>query len=227
MSAGATFAAVLWDMDGTLIDSEPLHFRSMISVLDGLGVRAAPELQSVLTGMSASEVFQFCRSEFSLVITEAEWARRRTAFYLRGAMNLAPRTGALEVFKELAGSGVAQAIVSNSDRVILGANLKALSLDAEKWVNVSRSDVARAKPHPEPYLLAARQLGVSAGACVVVEDSLPGVRAGRAAGMCVWYWPQDGSDAADAADAFSPLGGDDDLIGRALSRLPGIRRAKT
>lgn len=223
MSAAATFAAVLWDMDGTLIDSEPLHFRSMTSVLDGLGVRASPELQSVLTGMSASEVFQFCRSEFSLVITEAEWAHRRTAFYLDGAMNLAPRTGALEVFKELARSGVAQAIVSNSDRVILSANLKALGLDAEKWVNVSRSDVAHAKPHPEPYLLAARQLDVSASACVVVEDSLPGVRAGRAAGMCVWYWPQDDSG---AAEGFSPLGGDDDPIGQALSRLPGIRRAK-
>lgn len=222
MSAVATFAAVLWDMDGTLIDSEPLHFRSLASVLDGFGVRADPGLQERLIGMSTSEVFQFCRAEFSLEITESEWGRRRTDFYLDGAASLTPRPGALEAFKSLAGAGVAQAIVSNSDRVIVDVNLRALGLDGQRPVSISRSDVVKAKPHPESYLLAARALDVSAETCIVVEDSLPGVCAGKAAGMRVWYWPQDGSGAAEDIPRW---GDDEDIVGRELSRLSGIRRA--
>lgn len=223
MRAVAAFAAVLWDMDGTLIDSEPLHFRSLLGVLDALGIRASANLQSRLTGMSASEVFQFCRAEFSLEITESEWGRRRTDFYLDGAASLTPRPGALEAFKSLAGSGVAQAIVSNSNRVIVDVNLRALGLDEQRPVSISRSDVVNAKPHPEPYLLAARVLDVSADACVVVEDSLPGVRAGRAAGMHVLYWPQDRLGATE--DCL--LGcNDGSLICRTLRQLPGIQPTK-
>lgn len=211
-------------MDGTLIDSEPLHFRSLASVLDGFGVRADPGLQERLIGMSTSEVFQFCRSEFSLEITESEWTRRRTAFYLDGAAGLVPRQGALEAFKSLARSRIAQAIVSNSDRVIVDANLRVLGLDGQRPVSVSRSDVLNAKPHPEPYLLAARALDVSADACVVVEDSLPGVRAGRAAGMHVLYWPQDRSDVTEDYLLGRKLGQNDDgLICRTLRQLPGIQ----
>jgi HAD superfamily hydrolase (TIGR01509 family) len=187
---GKYHSAVLWDMDGTLIDSEPLHFQSMVHALASFGIPADEGLQAKTTGLSESEVLAFCRSELGVTVSHERWADLRNTYYLARAGSLAARPGALPVFLQLKRRGIPQAVVSNSARTIVDANLRALSLHDGAVPSISRNDVRMAKPHPEPYLMAAAALGVEARACLVVEDSLAGTRSGVAAGMHVLYWPE-------------------------------------
>lgn len=187
---GKYHSAVLWDMDGTLIDSEPLHFQSMVHALASFGIAADGGLQARTTGLSESEVLAFCRSELGVTVSHERWADLRHTYYLARAGSLAARPGALPVFLQLKRRGIPQAVVSNSARTIVDANLRALSLHDGAVPSISRNDVRMAKPHPEPYLMAAAALGVEARACLVVEDSLAGTRSGVAAGMHVLYWPE-------------------------------------
>ena len=187
---GKYHSAVLWDMDGTLIDSEPLHFQSMVHALASFGIAADGGLQARTTGLSESEVLAFCRSELGVTVSHERWADLRNTYYLARAGSLAARPGALPVFLHLKRRGIPQAVVSNSARTIVDANLRALSLHDGAVPSISRNDVRMAKPHPEPYLTAATALGVEARACLVVEDSLAGARSGVAAGMHVLYWPE-------------------------------------
>lgn len=184
------YAAVLWDMDGTLIDSEPLHFRSMAHALASLGVAADESLQAKTTGLSESEVLDFCRSSLGITVSAERWAELRNSYYLPRAASLAARPGALAIFLGLRQRGIPQAVVSNSARLIVDANLRALLLGDDAIPSISRNDVRMAKPHPEPYLLAAAMLGLRPAECLVIEDSLAGVRSGVAAGMHVLYWPE-------------------------------------
>jgi len=177
-------------MDGTLIDSEPLHFQSMVHALASFGIAADGGLQARTTGLSESEVLAFCRSELGVTVSHERWADLRNTYYLARAGSLAARPGALPVFLQLKRRGIPQAVVSNSARTIVDANLRALSLHDGAVPSISRNDVRMAKPHPEPYLMAAAALGVEARACLVVEDSLAGTRSGVAAGMHVLYWPE-------------------------------------
>lgn len=184
------YAAVLWDMDGTLVDSEPLHFRSMAYALASLGVQADEGLRAKTTGLSESEVLDFCRSSLGISVSAESWTELRNGYYLARAATLQARSGALPIYLGLAQRGIPQAVVSNSARPIVDANLRVLSLDAAVIGSVSRNDVLMAKPHPEPYLLAAAMLGLRPAECLVVEDSPAGARSGVTAGMRVLYWPE-------------------------------------
>lgn len=184
------YSAVLWDMDGTLIDSEPLHFRSMAYALSSLGVTADKGLQARTTGLSESEVLDFCRRSLGITVSAESWAELRNSYYLARSSTLQARHGALPIFLRLAQRGIPQAVVSNSARPIVNANLRALSLQDGEITSISRNDVRMAKPDPEPYLLAAAAIGLDPPACLVVEDSLAGARSGIAAGMHVLYWPE-------------------------------------
>jgi len=188
--ASKSHSAVLWDMDGTLIDSEPLHFQSMVHALASLGVPAEAGLQARTTGLSESEVLAFCRSHLGIAVSPDRWAELRNSYYLARAGSLVARQGALPIFLRLKRRGIPQAVVSNSARPIVDANLRALSLHDDGLPSVSRNDVRMAKPHPEPYLMAAAALGLEPTACLVVEDSLAGTRSGVAAGMHVLFWPE-------------------------------------
>ncbi len=102
--------------------------------------------------------------------------------------------------------GVVQAVVSNSDRLIVDANLGAVGIVEPGFKTVSRNDVAEGKPHPEPFLRAAWLTGIDPADTVVMEDSFTGARAGLAAGMRTIFWPErpmqglEGSLEADTAE---------------------------
>ena len=184
------YSAVLWDIDGTLIDSEPLHFRSMVHALSSLGFPADEGLRAKTTGLSESEVLDFCRRSLGITVSAEIWTELRNSYYLARSTSLQARRGALPIFLRLAQRGIPQAVVSNSARLIVDANLRALSFDAAEVLSISRNDVRMAKPHPEPYLLAAATLGLPPSECLVVEDSFAGTSSGVAAGMRVLFWPE-------------------------------------
>ena len=184
------YSAVLWDMDGTLIDSEPLHFQSMAHALATFGIAADAGLQAKTTGLSESEVLDFCRSNLGITVSHEHWTALRNGYYLARTQTLEARQGALPAFLRLKQRGIPQAVVSNSARPIVDANLRALSLHDEGITSISHNDVRMAKPDPEPYLMAAATIGLDPAECLVIEDSLAGARSGIAAGMHVLYWPE-------------------------------------
>jgi HAD superfamily hydrolase (TIGR01509 family) len=186
----ASFRAVLWDLDGTLIDSEPVHRASITEALARLEVAATPELHQALFGRSPADLYRYCAERYGLDVTFQELSALKHDAYAGLAEGITPRGRALDLFRALEQRGVPQAIVSNSDRIIVDVNLRAVRLLVPGLVTVSRNDVREGKPSPEPFLRAAWLLGVAPGECVVVEDSPVGAAAGIAAGMGVIGWPE-------------------------------------
>jgi len=84
-----------------------------------------------------------------------------------------------------------QAVVSNSDRIVVNANIRVLGLEKPGFISVSINDVLNGKPHPEPYQRGAALLGVEPHQCIAVEDSPTGARAALAAGTRIIAWPED------------------------------------
>jgi HAD superfamily hydrolase (TIGR01509 family) len=182
--------AVFWDMDGTLVDSEPLHDAALASAMRSVGLTPPPDLHERVLGRSAAYVYQMMREEFGLTLPFDDWIARKYDYYIANVGGLKPRPGAIEIFRELQARGVAQAIVSNSDRVIVDANLRTVGLVYAGMHTVSRNDVREGKPHAEPFLRAAWLAGVEPGECVAVDDSATGASSGLAAGMKTLFWPE-------------------------------------
>ena len=182
--------AVFWDMDGTLTDSEPLHEAALIAALRSAGVTPPSDLHERVLGISAWPVYEMLRDEHGLALPFDEWIVRKSDHYWPLVDGLKPRPGAVEIFNELRARGVAQAVVSNSDRMVVDANLSAVGLAYPGMRTVSRNDVREGKPHPEPFLRAAWLAGVDPGDAVAVDDSWTGATAALAAGMKTIFWPE-------------------------------------
>ena len=188
--------AVLWDMDGTLALSEPLHMRTLIAALARHGVQAGDELHPLMFGLTGREVHRICCERFGIDADFDAWSAYRAARYVAEAPQLAPRPGALEVWRAARAAGLRQAIVSNAGRMLLEANLNALGLQTPELVSVSANDVRHGKPDPEPYLRAAYLLGVAPHDACAVEDSPAGAQAALAAGMRVLGWAAEAAHTA-------------------------------
>jgi HAD superfamily hydrolase (TIGR01509 family) len=182
--------AVYWDMDGTLIDSEPLHDDALVVALRGLGIEPPHDLHERVLGIAAYPVYEMLRKEVGLDLPFDQWIVRKYAHYLENAGGLLPRPGAVEIFNELKSRGVVQGVVSNSDRLIVDANLHAIGLHEAGMRTVSRNDVREGKPSGEPYLRAAWLTQIDPADSVVMEDSWTGSEAGIAAGMRTIFWPE-------------------------------------
>jgi len=183
--------AVFWDMDGTLIDSEPLHERSLSAALLDLGIMPPEDLHQRIIGVAAMPVYEMLRDELGLALPFPEWIVKKYEHYFGHVGTLKARPGSVEVFNLLRAQGVPQVIVSNSDRLVVNANMKAIGLDWPGQRSISRNDMRNPKPDPEPYLQAARLVGVEPAECFVIEDSVPGATAGVEAGMTTLLWVQE------------------------------------
>ena len=182
--------AVFWDMDGTLVDSEPLHEAALVAALRSVGIAPPVDLHERVLGVAAGPVYDMLRDQFGLDLPFDDWIVRKYDHYMPMAKTLKPRPGAIEVFNELRALGVQQAVVSNSDRVIVDANLSAVGLIYPGMRTISRNDVREGKPHPEPFLRAAWLAGVDPADAVAVDDSVTGATSGLAAGMRTIFWPE-------------------------------------
>jgi HAD superfamily hydrolase (TIGR01509 family) len=190
--------AVLWDMDGTLALSEPLHMHTLIAALAHYGVQAGDELHPLMFGRTGLDVYRICRERFGIEADFPGWSALRAAHYVAEAPQLEARPGALELWRAAHAAGLRQAIVSNAGRMLLEANLNALGLQAPERVSVSANDVRHGKPDPEAYLRAAYLLDVAPAEAIAIEDSPTGARAALAAGMRVLGWPDAGASGVNA-----------------------------
>ena len=180
-----TARAVLWDLDGTLVDSGDYHWRawrdtmaaegvslSYQAFLDSFGQRNDRILANWLGGdASADRIRQ---------IGDAKEAMYRDIARREG---LVPLPGAREWVMRLREAGWRQAVASSAPRANVEVMLEAVGITALVDAVVAAEDVTHGKPHPEVFLAAASRLGVPADRCIVVEDAAAGVEAARRAGM--------------------------------------------
>ena len=177
--------AVLFDMDGLLIDSEPTWFQAEVDLLASFGFELGEEHYPQVLGkpieVSTAYLMELCGHPCSLREFE-DGIELAMMERLRDGVPMMP--GAKELLVELEAAGVPIELVSASSRRIVDACLPAIGADHFRFT-VSGSDVDHGKPHPDPYLKAAALLGVDPAHCVVLEDSPTGSAAGHAAGCQV------------------------------------------
>ena len=178
-------AAVAWDIDGTLVDSEPLHLEALEAVCDryGLDLRWLPKDE--FRGVDVFDVWTRLAPLLPKGLERDAWIGQITQVYVEQVAGLAPQPGAVEAIEALAARGVRQVAVSNSNRVITDANIGALGIGGFLEFCISLDDVASGKPDPEPYCQACRRLGLEPPAVACVEDSVTGAASARAAGLFV------------------------------------------
>lgn len=175
--------AVAWDIDGTLIDSEPVHLLALQAVCGDHGVGIADLPDAHFIGVHINDVWQVLAPRFPDSLTQALWVAQLNQHYLRAAGRLQPMPGALAVVTELSRRGVLQVAVSNSHRAVVQANLAVGGLADHLVFSISLNDVVAGKPDPAPYTLAASQLGMAPTRLLAIEDSLTGLRSARGAGL--------------------------------------------
>jgi HAD superfamily hydrolase (TIGR01509 family) len=182
-------AAVVFDMDGVLIQSEEVWDKVREAYVRERGGRYDTEVQRAMMGMSSTEWSRYLH-EAAAVPDEpdainAEVVRRMLAAYRE---HLPLIDGAVDAVRRLA-AHYPLGLASSSNRPLIETVLEIAGLAACFTATVSSEEVARGKPAPDVYLEAARRLGVEPGSCAAVEDSHGGIRSAKAAGMRVIAFP--------------------------------------
>lgn len=217
--------AVLLDHDGTLVDSEPIHYQVWRDVLARHGF-ALSEAQyrahyaGVPTLANAVDLVQrFGVAADPVALAEAKNAATRDVL-ARSAFALLP--GVREAIDAFAGLGLALAIVTGASGFGVNATLRAYGIASRFSAVVSGDDVRHSKPAPDCYLLALERLGVAADECVAIEDTEPGVAAAAAAGIRCLAVPTAMSRHHDFSRALAVLDG----MGEAVDRVRRLHRGE-
>lgn len=179
-------AAILFDMDGVLMDSEPLHLRATQLALGGRARSYTERDNQSFFGATDAEMFRILRILFDLDAPTDELVRRKREHLVsmvRSEGRGLPGVPGIPLrFRE---AGLRLGLVSASARPVIDAILEVVGLAGAFETVVSGDEVARGKPAPDGYLMAARRLSVEPEHCFVVEDTRNGILAAKAAGMTV------------------------------------------
>ncbi|MGH3433454.1 MAG: HAD family hydrolase [Thermocrispum sp.] len=218
--------AVLWDMDGTLVDSEKLWEIGLHELAEHLGGRLSPEARLAMVGTNVTVTMELLFADLGLELTPAafaeadRWLEARMHELFTDEVPWQP--GAREALRMVRDTGLPTALVTSTVRSLTEG---ALDYIGREWfdVTVAGDEVGgENKPHPEPYLIAAGLLAVDPGRCVAIEDSPVGTASAVAAGCSVIVVPGDvdvdpgprlvkresltGLEPADLAAALVPAG---------------------
>jgi len=176
--------AVVFDMDGLLIDSEGLVREGVQRAAANLGLDLPLSLSAAMIGLpiarSQELIVEHFGEDFDLERFEREERREIEALFAEG---VALKTGVLELLDHLDAVGLPRAVATSSGRQAVAVNLGHNNILHRFDAIVTREDVERHKPWPDPFLKAAALLGVAPTDCLALEDSHNGVRAAHAAGM--------------------------------------------
>lgn len=176
------FEAYLFDCDGTIADSMPLHYEAWQIALAEHGGQFPKELFYAWAGVSLSKVVEMLNEKYQLSMPVAEILLRKEQLYYEFLPKLRVIPGVLAHIQARHGK-IPFAVVSGSQRESIAKTLRVLGLTDYFPVIVGAEDIALGKPHPDPFLLAARLLGVQPEKCLVFEDADLGIQSARSAGM--------------------------------------------
>ena len=177
--------AVLWDMDGTLVDTEPYWIATEAAMAEKYGATWTEADAMELVGSDLIDSGRYIKKVMGLDQTPEEIVEELLDGVVELVQESVPwRPGAVALLTSLAEAGVHCGLVTMSYQRFVAPILAQLPAETFRVV-VTGDQVARGKPHPEPYLTAAAALGVPAGQCVAIEDSNTGARSAEAAGCLV------------------------------------------
>lgn len=197
-------AAVLWDMDGTLIDTEPLWGIATYELGELLGRPLTAEVRERTVGGSFESTLRIVAEWASYSLVDGDVQRYKRWMYARMQELLSEGVetlpGVAAVLKALHERGTPMLVCTNTERVLADACIDAVGRDL--FVDtITGDEVPRAKPHPDMYLEAARRVGAAPGDCLVFEDSWQGMSAAAAAGCVVLGLA---SEVPDGVTPFDP-----------------------
>jgi HAD superfamily hydrolase (TIGR01509 family) len=186
--------AVLFDMDGTLVDSEKLWDISMQQLYARFGGVLTPEVRTATVGGSAESVIQLVFDDLGLppdpgeMASVADWLHEITGDLFDAGLPWC--AGARELLDQVADAGVPMALVTNTRRALTERALNSIGRHYFA-VSVCGDEVARGKPAPDPYRQAAALLGMDPAHCLAIEDSVTGAASAESAGCAVLVVPND------------------------------------
>jgi len=181
--------AVIFDMDGVIVNSEPVYEKVELEIFRQLGIDISVSERYAYVGMKTDDMWEVIKQRFAVQqtveeLTRLEAEKFREHIKINGGIH--PIPGAVELIKELHREGMALAVASSALKEDVYAIIETLDLDRYFSYKVSGCDVENGKPAPDIFLRAVELLGLKPEECVVIEDSENGVRAARAAGIkCV------------------------------------------
>lgn len=206
--------AVIFDMDGVLVDTEPQHARAFVDAMAHFGVTITPAYNDNFVGSTTRSMVEAAIKEFGLAVTpeevEAENTRAKHAILKKEGFIPVPHTK--ELIADLFKHGVKLAIASSSTLAEIEDVLRELGLAKYFSTIVSGATLPRSKPAPDIFLTALKKLGANAHETLVIEDAMYGAQAAKAANIaCIGFinpssGNQDLSDASVLVESFEDIG---------------------
>ncbi|MFH0889698.1 MAG: HAD family phosphatase [Candidatus Aenigmatarchaeota archaeon] len=174
--------AVIFDLDGVIVDSEPLHKITENKLLEELGLKEVEHP----TGIRFEDILKKASTKNGINIDIKTVMDRKFDIMAESVESIKPIANSIRLINSL--SGVKLAIASGSTKNWIDLCLRKFDLGKKFEVVVTSEDIKNAKPDPEPYLLASKKLGINPSDCIAIEDSSTGVKSAKSAGMkCIGY----------------------------------------
>jgi HAD superfamily hydrolase (TIGR01509 family) len=197
--------AVIFDMDGVIVDSQPYHFAVEEKIFRDKGVAVSTEESHSFVGMAGDRMWEYVKNKFGLQESIAELMaidNKVRVDYFASLKNVQPMPGVMELLKELRYNNVKIALASSSSVEVINVFISKLGVGHYFQQIISGDFVEKGKPAPDIFIHTAQALQESSANCVVIEDSANGVKAAKAAGMkCIGFLsPNSGAQDLSPAD---------------------------
>lgn len=182
--------AVIFDMDGVIVDSEPIHFESDKMIMRYYGKEITDEELFKYIGMPSIDMWEEVKVKYGLTAQIEEISKRQSYYkkLLVENRELEPFDGIIQLLDKLKSKKIRIGLASSSSREFIELMLSKLGLKGYFEAIMSGEDVENGKPAPDIFLKASEQLNVESSSCLVIEDSMHGVKAAKSAGMkCIGF----------------------------------------